>query len=57
MNKLELYKTAYSPLYETYVSIKSVYFDCNGNAVITARPIDLNHDVLFREHELDRYCL
>lgn len=55
--KMKLYKTAYSPLYETYVGIKSVYYDSNDEAVITASVAGLDGNFLFREYELERYCL
>ena len=57
--KLSLYKTAFSPLYETYVKILRHYFDDNGEPVITAWVLGNpeNMETLFRRHELTNYCL
>lgn len=57
--KIYLYKTAYSPLFETYVGIKSVREDDNGGYIIEAhvhgQPQDVIH--LFRVQELTNYVL
>jgi len=53
--KLELYKTAYSPMYSEYVKIMRVRYDTECVAVIHALTSD--GEVMFREHELTKYCL
>lgn len=59
MDNFETYKTAWSPMYQCYVAIKSVYYDSFGEPVITALPQghEPNKTVLFRKHELTNYCL
>jgi len=58
--KLEkFYKTAYSPLHETFVGIRKVRKDDHGEYIIDAHvagtPKDEIH--LFRVNELERFCL
>ena len=58
--KLEkFYKTAYSPLFETFVGIRKVRKDDRGEYIVDAHvagtPKDDIH--LFRVHELERFCL
>lgn len=55
--KMALYKTAFSPLYDTYVGIKNVRYDEFDNAIITASVAGEDGRFLFREYELTRYCL
>ena len=56
--KLPLYKTAYSPVWGTYVGIKKVREDENGRPIldctIAGRPEEI---VMFRVDELTNYCL
>ena len=57
--KLRLYKTAYSPLYETFVGIKNVRKDDRGEFILdcTVAGHPKDHIHLFRVHELERFCL
>lgn len=55
--KLNLYKTAYSKTYESYVEIISVRDDELGEPIITARIPGRENYVLFRVCELDKFCL
>lgn len=56
--KQKRYKTAYSPLFACYVTITHVYDDADGDVIFVGenktRGIE-NH--LFREHELEKFCL
>jgi hypothetical protein len=56
-SKLELYKTAWSPLYKTFVGIEKVHYDVDGEPIITAIPAWSAKYILFRAHELTNYCL
>ena len=53
-----MYRTAYSPLYQCYVSIVRCHQDVDGNWIFCCgnreQAID---DVLFRETELTNFCL
>lgn len=59
--KETLYKTAFSPMYNVYVSIKSAHqddtgewiFKCSSNYDIK----NILNDVLFRKNELSNFCL
>lgn len=55
--RLSLYKTAFSPLYETYVEILKVREDGVGGHIIDGRVAFKTDTVLFRPHELTDYCL
>jgi len=57
VNKLELYKTAYSPMYENFVEITKIRYDDNGRAIIHARIAHSEQNVAFRQNELIDYCL
>jgi hypothetical protein len=59
LKKLPLYKTAFSPLYETYVGIVSVYYDDAGEPIIAGRVAGHEPDriTLFRVCELDNFVL
>ena len=59
LTKMRLYKTAYSPLYETFVGIRHVHQDVFGGLIITAHVAGLPEDetALFRENELERFVL
>jgi hypothetical protein len=59
LEKLSLYKTAYSPMYECYVGILKVYPDVDGVAIIKARLAGEPEGsyILFREHELTNFVL
>ena len=58
--KQTFYKTAYSPLFNVFVEITAAWtdqdnkwiFQCNSNYTKTR----LNN-CMFREHELNKYCL
>ena len=53
--KLELYKTAFSPLYNCYVTIESVHRD-NGGIPVLICSIKGSR-IIFRSYELERYSL
>ena len=53
--KLKLMKTAWSPLYSCFVRIVKVRVDASGMPVIHA--VCGGSEILFREFELERYCL
>lgn len=58
--KLPLYKTAYSPQFNAYVSLRKIKFDQSGEPLIYAvfeydDPDDMV--IVFRHHELTKYCL
>ena len=55
MEKIELYQTAYSPLYKQYVKITAVKYDTNNQPIIYA--FVGNQEVMFRQYELTDYCL
>lgn len=61
MTKLELYKTAYSPLFDSYVGIKKVRYDDSNNAILDCEMYDSETNtkipMIFRENELTQYCL
>jgi len=57
--KLHLYKTAFSPLYGTYVGIRKVREDTSGYPILDCTVAGMSEDVLvmFRPHELENFCL
>lgn len=58
--KLPMYKTAYSPLYERYVAIRNVRYDSDNRPIIDASfglHDDVDEYILFRPEELTNYCL
>ena len=57
--KLHLYKTAFSPLYDTYVGIREVREDKGGFPILDCTVAGMSKDVLvsFRPHELKDFCL
>jgi hypothetical protein len=57
--KLPLYRTAWSPLYETFVGIKKVRQDDTGRYILDCTIAGYPEDqiVLFRPEELERYVL
>jgi len=59
IEKLRLMKTAYSPLYQQFISIKSVRPDDNGIPIIDGEINDNGKKriVIFRECELKKFCL
>jgi hypothetical protein len=57
MSKYELYKTAYSELYESYVSIKKVRKDANGVFIFDCTVAGEEGIKLFRKEELTAFCL
>lgn len=55
---MALYKTAYSPLYKSYVSIKDVHQDEDGEWIIEATVGEMYGRVtVFRVSELTNFCL
>lgn len=57
-DKRYLYKTAYSPLFEEYVGIVGVFQDVNGEFLFTGYlASEKSKEILFRESELDQFCL
>ena len=59
LEKMKLYKTAYSPMYECYVGILSVYPDVDGVPIVKARLAGEPEGsyILFRTHELTNFVL
>lgn len=55
--RIEYFKTAYSPLYEQYVEILGVHHDDSGDPILTCRIAFTDKVALFREFELEQYCL
>lgn len=56
--KIEMFKTAFSPMYNCFVGIMKVRYDEDGKAIIHAcLDGDEEKSVLFRESELTRFCL
>ena len=61
MNKQQMYKTAYSPMFDVFVKIEHAHRDDNGEWIYTCSSnydprVQLqNH--LFREHELTNLVL
>ena len=57
--KLPLYKTAWSPVHDRYVGIRSLHQDENGDHIISAHVQGTPDDqiVLFRTTELTQFCL
>ena len=55
---LSLYKTAWSPLYREYVSIKNVRWDSNDRPILDCQVgSDKDHLHLFRAEELTNYVM
>ena len=57
LEKLNLYKTAYSPTYESFVEIIKIHQDISGEPIISARIPGRENHVLFRVCELEKFCL
>jgi hypothetical protein len=57
VTKLELFKTAYCPIFGKFVEIKQVLYDDAGQAVIFARLQDSEEIVTLRESQLENYVL
>ena len=55
MNKFCLYKTAYSPLHQSYVQILKVRFDSLGEPIFDT--LMDQRPMMFRIHELTDFCL
>jgi len=55
--KLQLYKTAWSNTYNSYVEILRVHKDDSGEPIITCRILLSDKQVLFRVCELSEWCL
>ena len=55
--KLHLYKTAFSPLYNTYVGIEKVRKLADGSYVLNCTVASKTDIVLFRPYELTNYVL
>lgn len=56
--RAQLYKTAYSPLYECYVAIIGVYENEDGEPLVKARLAGTNYGyIIFRPDELTKYGL
>ena len=57
--KMNLYKTAWSPLFEKYVGIKKVRKDDLGEYILDCHLAGEPEDniIMFRVHELERFCL
>lgn len=59
LEKVKMYKTAYSPMYECYVAIEHVYPDVDGVPIIKARLAGEPEGsyILFRTTELSNFVL
>ena len=57
IEKLKQYRTAYSVLDECYVEIVRVWPDENGKPLLRCRLQDTDKEFLFRESELNQFCL
>lgn len=57
LEKLKMFKTAFSPLWKSFVEIKSVHADDHGIPIIVARIPDVSDHFLFRQSELKDFCL
>ena len=56
--KLPLYKTAWTDTYNCYMELISTHHDELGNIIIVGRRANHPNDrILFRPHELTKYCL
>lgn len=55
--KLHLYKTAFSPLYNTYVGIEKVRKLSDGSYVLHCMMPPIAYPVLFRLHELTNFVM
>lgn len=55
--KLEMYRTAYSPTYESFIEIMKIHYDVSGEAIISGRIPGREDYVLFRVCELEKFCL
>ena len=56
-DKIELYKTAFSSMYNKYVQINATYKDSAGKYVIIGRVSGEKEEILFRENELSNFGL
>ncbi len=59
LKKLPLYRTAYSPLYETFVGIRKVWYDDLGEPILDCHVAgqDPGQSTLFRVCELENFVL
>lgn len=57
IEKLRLYKTAWSPVFNCFVAILRVYTDENGAPILECRLHPSNNVILFRASELTDYVL
>jgi len=57
--KMQLYKTAYSPLYEHFVEILGTYEDEKHGVMVIAclEGDEVRQPMIFRDYELIEYCL
>lgn len=56
LDRLRMYKTAFSKTYGNYIEIKKVYSDDLGEPIIVGRPANTDQEILFRECELSEFC-
>lgn len=61
IKKLPRYKTAFTPLHNSYVAIKKVRFDEDGNPILDCSVWNdeekIHWDCMFRVNELTNFCL
>lgn len=57
IEKLRLYETAWSPVFECYVKILRVYPDADGAPILECRLRPSNEVMIFRAGELTSYVL
>lgn len=57
LEKLKMYKTAFSPLWNMFVEIKSVHTDDNGVPILITRLPTISDHFFFRPSELVDFSL
>ena len=55
--KLRMYRTAYSPMYGTFVGIQKVRFDERGDYILDCHVVGHEGTHMFRVSELERFGL
>ena len=55
--KMGLYKTAYSVRHQNYVGIKQLIECQTDDVYLECSVVGLNHTVMFKTEELERFCL
>ena len=55
--KMSMYKTAYSVRHQNYVGIKQLIECQTDDVYLECSVVGLNHTVMFKTEELERFCL